>query len=111
MGKTTVLTIELDKERHLILDFNVVREWEQATQKNFWKISAETLTGSDSLALAWAMLRQEDETLTQHAVGKIIPSDMWVELDQKMSILLAGAEPEEKKGKDKKNKTPLATRS
>lgn len=101
----TELTIKLDgKERKLLLNLNVVREFEKATGKNFWNIGV--MTGSDSLALAWAMLRQEEETLSQHAVGAMITGDKWKELDDKIAILIREALPAE----DKKKKTPLAPR-
>jgi len=97
----TKLEIMLDKPRHLILNLNVVREFEQATGKNF-SGSLANLSGSDMLALLWASLRQEEETLSLHAVGDMAHAGKWNEIDQKLAVLISEAAPEEPKKKTSK---------
>ena len=98
------IEIMLDKPRHLVLNLNVVRDFEKATNKNFWELGV--LTGTDSAALLWASLRQEEgaELLTPHDVGKMAPASRWKEIDEKLAALIAQAKP---KVKGKKT-SPLA---
>ncbi len=96
------IEIMLDKPRHLVLNLNVVKDFEQATNKNFWHMDG-AMTGTDTLALLWASLNQEikppDKPLTQREVGEMADGSKWAEIDKKIAELLAQLKPKEKKGK------------
>jgi len=100
--------IELDKVRTLTLDFNTIKDFENATNKNFWDLEGK-LTGTDTLALLWACLRQEDELLTQHAVGKMVPVTKWTMVSKKLGALMEQVLPDKsRKGRRDKKNSPLA---
>lgn len=64
-----LVTIELDKERHLRLTLKGMLEFEKLTGKNLLAgFKPDDLSMGDSAALIWACLIHEDEELTYDAV-------------------------------------------
>lgn len=70
------ITIELDKERSLLLDLNAMAEFEDVTGKNLFQIGSN-FSAKDFRALLWACMLHEDEELTLKDVGQMIhPGNM-----------------------------------
>lgn len=68
-----VVEIELDKIRHLRLDFNALARAEEATGKSLLNgIAWQNMTVKDYRALVWACLLHEDPELTLEDVGSLI---------------------------------------
>lgn len=97
------ITIELDKERSLLLDLNAMAEFEDATGKNMFKIG-ENFSARDLRAMLWACLVHEDEELTEKQVGKMITPDNIKYVEEKLGEVYEKQMPDssEKKGKNAK---------
>ena len=68
-----LITVTLDKERHLRLTLKAMLEFEKHTGKNLLKgFSFDDLTLEDSAALVWACLIHEDKELTLEDVLEMI---------------------------------------
>jgi hypothetical protein len=68
--------IELDKKRHLKIDFNAFALAEKETGKNFFSgIDWTSLSANEARALLWAALVWEDPSLTPEAVGSMLFGD------------------------------------
>lgn len=67
------VAIALDRERHLLLDFNALCAAEELTGRNFMDEETwNTLSARDVRALLFACLKHEDPTLTLEMVGKML---------------------------------------
>jgi len=99
-----VVTIILDKERHLKLTLGAMLAFEEVTGKDLRdKEAIESLLTKTTLkevrALLWACLRHEDQTLTLERVGDIVEH---IDLNKVMRAIYdawIGALPEPEKGK------------
>jgi hypothetical protein len=68
-----IVEIELDKVRHLRMDFNALAQAEEVTGKSFLNgIAWQGMTVKDYRALIWACLLHEDPELTLEAVGSMV---------------------------------------
>ena len=77
MKAKPAVTIELDKERHLLLDLNAMITFQETTGKNLFsadtgKTLSKNMSPADLRALLWACLIHEDEKLTLEQVGSWI---------------------------------------
>lgn len=107
MSKAKVLkndgvTIELDKERTLLIDMNTFVDLEEeygSIDKGLKAIASRTM--KDTRTILWLMLRHEDEGLTKKETGKIIPLNNFDYVYEKIEKAIELAMPEE--DKDKKN--------
>lgn len=76
------VTIQLDKERHLLINLNSMCAFEEQTGKKFLDVTDSLSKGewpsvTDFRALFWAALIHEDKNLSVEQVGELIaPSDM-----------------------------------
>lgn len=110
-AKPAVL-IELDKQRHILLDLNAMVAFEEETGKNLFdskvtKAFTKSFSPKDLRALLWASLLHEDENLTLKQVGSWIHTSNMEEIADKLVAAWVAAVPEG--GKDKP--TPLAQKS
>ncbi len=105
-----VVTIMLDKERHLRFDLNAMAAFEEATGKNIFeeevvkKIINKT-SPRDLRALLWSMILHEDEALTIKQVGAWVNINNVREATLKAVEAWASAMPKAERDKDK---VPLA---
>jgi len=98
------ISINLDKERHLLMDLNAMVSFEEATGKNIMQgIDPNGMTAKDFRALLWACLLHEDEELKIEDVGKMISVENMGELSEKIAQAWEVASPE-----GKGDKSPLA---
>ena len=72
-----IVTVMLDKERHLKYNFNAMAAFTEATGKNLFKSETirailQDLNPYDFRALTWACLVHEDKTLTLDQVGDLL---------------------------------------
>jgi hypothetical protein len=106
--------ISLDKERTLRFDLNAMAAFEEATGKSLFdkdmreemggKLKAGTLR-----ALLWAMLIDDDETLTLKQVGKWITLTNMSNIAEKVIKAFETAMPESDKTQDERGESgPLA---
>lgn len=93
------VTIDLDKERHLLLDLNAMITFQETTGKNLF--SAQTgeslskeMSPADLRALLWACLLHEDEKLTLKQVGSWIHTGNMMEIANKLAETWNKAMPE-----------------
>jgi len=96
-----MVTIMLDKERHLLLDINAMVKFEEITGKRLFvegELKAKDLTAADFRALIWVMLIHEDKDFTLEQAGSLITID---NMPQLVSAL------EELGGKGKDGTRPL----
>ncbi len=72
-----VITVMLDKERHLKLTLGAMLAFQEATGKNLldYKVTSgmgKKMTLEDLRAMLWSMLRHEDKAITLDEVGDFI---------------------------------------
>lgn len=71
--KPQQVAITLDRERHLLLDFNALTVAEELTGRNFLlQETWNTLSARDVRALLFACLKHEDADLTLDQVGSLV---------------------------------------
>ncbi len=71
-----MVTIQLDRERHLQFDLNAMATFEELTGKSLFKGgSSGDMTAKDCRALLYAGLKHEDKDLTLEQVGAMITLD------------------------------------
>lgn len=71
MNTVPSVKVELDKERHLRLDFNALIAAEEATGKTFMEMQ-ENVGIRDLRAILWAGFLHEDPDLTEEQVGAMV---------------------------------------
>jgi hypothetical protein len=71
---TPIVTVELDKKRHLRFDLNALVNIEKAAGKNYTEaiISAGNGSMTDTRVVLWGALLSDDPTLTLDQVGEMI---------------------------------------
>lgn len=84
------VVIMLDKERHLKVDFNALVTIEESTGKKITdpKVLKELITNMSLKTfqiMLWALLLDEDDTLTFKQAGKLINPNNMAELAKKIS--------------------------
>ena len=94
-----MVTVTLDKERHLLLNLNSMISFEQATDKSLFDGSFQGggMSPGDLRAMLWACLIHEDETLTEKQVGSWITVSNMIEIAGKLNDAFEVAMPEEEK--------------
>ena len=93
------IPLELDKERHLRMDFNTLATIEEKTGKNLLQqASWKSLTATDMRAVVWAMLLWEDPELTLEQVGEYIDLENIDYISQQLGKVMELARSTEKKG-------------
>jgi hypothetical protein len=80
-----LVSVTLDKERHLLMNINAMVAFEEATGKSLFdkdtaKRFARGITAKDLRALLWACLIHEDPGLTTEKVGG------WIDLGNMAAI-------------------------
>jgi hypothetical protein len=75
-------TLQLDKERHIVMDWNTLTLFEEATgQDVLAKDGNLNIVGARNIrALLWASLAQEDPDLTLQDAGKLIKGGNLVDI-------------------------------
>jgi hypothetical protein len=97
MSKPTVpiVEIELDKLRHLRMDFNALAKVEEVTGKSFLNgVSWQNMTVRDYRALLWACLIHEDPELTLEDVGAMVHVGNVDYITERLTKLWAKSTPE-----------------
>ena len=95
-----VVEIELDKTRHLKLDFAALLALEEKTGVNIFDADSFTVNSPTKLrAMVWCMLIHEDPDLTLVEVGRLIDLKHFAQLAEKVAQAQELAMPEiESKG-------------
>lgn len=91
--------IQLDKERTLILDMTAMQDFEQEIGKSIFHINLEEFAVKDLVAIVWACLLHEDESLTPRQVGRMIYPGNIPEISEKINDLMTKSMPEPDKKK------------
>lgn len=95
-----LVTIKLDKERHLRLTLKGMLEFEKITGKNLLKgFDLKELTLEDTAALIWACLIHEDKELTYDDVLCMVDLSNLVIATDAVSMCLEQSLPESGGGK------------
>lgn len=98
------ITIELDKKRTLIFDFNALCRLEELTGKN--ALNGETwssLSAKDVRALLWSAMLREDPDLTIQEVGEMITFSNMTQIMKTLErAFVNAAVPEDSKSSGKK---------
>jgi len=82
----SLVPVQLDKKRNLLLNGNVMVSFEEATGKNLFQgDSLSKLSAKDFRALLWACLIHEDKKLTIDQVGEMINPDNIEDIANKLS--------------------------
>lgn len=94
------VTITLDRERTMRMDMNAFADFEAVTHKSFMNGSLDlaNLTSDDMRALIWACLVQDDESLTQRDVGKMLHMGNLAAATNLIAELFTKAMPEPEEG-------------
>ncbi len=66
------IPIMLDRQRHLRMDLNALADFERETGASITALDFNKLSMTQTRALLWACLVQEDEGLTLRQVGQMI---------------------------------------
>lgn len=96
-------TITFDKERTLRMDLNALSDFETMSGKSIMRGGLEDLSNldlADIRTLLWACLVQEDETLSQRDVGKMIHVGNLQEVTTAITTLVKNAMPEPEEGSE-----------
>lgn len=64
--------IELDKIRHILVDFNALALYEEATGKSALRGEFNSRSAKEVRAMLWSFLVHEDPNLTIHDVGRML---------------------------------------
>jgi len=89
------VTIVLDKERHLPMNFTTLIDYEAITGKNMLKHEAVAdMSATDLCVLLWAALKQEDEELTLKDVGKLLDFRDMAYIAERIAEAMEEARPE-----------------
>ena len=89
------VSIMLDKERHLLLDFNALAEMERVTGKSVLQEATwDDISATDIRALIWAGLLHEEPDLTLEQVGAMLHpgmvNDVVGPLREALDVILSG---------------------
>ena len=100
MSKTNpVVTIDLDKERHLVYDLNAMADFEEKTGLNTLRLDMrEQMSATNFRFLLWACLHQEDPSLDIEKVKQITKDINATYIAQKVAQAMTEAMPEAKPG-------------
>ena len=103
-----VVEIELDRVRHMRLDFNALADFEDATGKSAFDAKTfSTLRGADLRALLWASMVHEDPTLSMEQVGAMIHFGNIEYVTERVGALMGGAMPKSDGNGEANKDTPL----
>ena len=94
------VTIMLDKERKMRLDFNAMELFQEKTGLNPLTLGDRIMEPANLHALLWATLRDEDPQLAYEAVGRMMGPDNAVMIEEKLgeafTVSTPAAEPGDK---------------
>ena len=94
--------IELDKPRRLLIDFNAMCNFEEATGKAFLEFADSMTAGTapmkDIRALLWACLIHEDKSLSIEKVGELFTYSTVQEVVMKLLEAFKANMPEKEEG-------------
>jgi len=100
------IPIQLDKERHILLDLNAMVEFEELTGISLTKkVDTEKMGAKELRVLLWVCLIHEDENLTLKQVGTWINTGNMAEIAQRINEAFQAAMPE---AEGKEESGPLA---
>lgn len=102
-----IITIMLDRERHLKLSFGAMRDYDKVTGKHILNGEYDEKSPGDILTLLWAMLSQEDEMLTLKQVDNLLDLRRMKEFCNAINKAILLAMPEKAEG----DAVPLAEKS
>lgn len=89
-----VVTINLDKERHLCLTLNAMVQFGEVTGVNlFQKSSMQDISPKDLRALLWACLIREDKQLSLEQVGEMVHAGNFLEVAEALGKVWEAAMP------------------
>lgn len=98
-GLSNLVTINLDKERHLRLTLKGMLEFQKITGKNLLKgFNFRDLTIEDSAALTWACLIHEDKELTYDNVLEMVDVSNFTTVMEALKDCIVQSQPEAKEG-------------
>ncbi len=87
-----MVTIKLDKERHLLRTLRGMKLFEDKTGKSMLRgFDINTLTNDDVIAMLWSLLIHEDKELTIEQVEEMIAHVDAIEVIQKIIETLGTA--------------------
>ena len=92
-----LIPVKLDKERHLLFNFNAICDFEQVSGRDFTELKSGKIRCSDLRILIWAALKHEDPNLTLEGVGALIGPGNMAELAEQVKKAMVAGLPEEKK--------------
>jgi len=102
-----VLPVMLDRERHLVIDFNALASFEEVTGKNALAVDLWTaLSARDLRALLWAALIHEDRNLTLEDVGAMLDPANSPDIINALSDAYVAAMPKPKEGEPPLTESP-----
>lgn len=106
MASPKLIPVTLDKERHARLVLADVQAFRRATVSDHRPRGIDLMSGAGDLdwivdewiALFWAILRHEDESLTVDAVAEMVGPKEWTALVEAWTELLADFFPDAPEG-------------
>jgi hypothetical protein len=107
---TPVVTVMLDKERHLRFDLNALVDIEEGTGKSLADVfsAGNRIPLKDFRTVLWAGLKAEDPSLTQEQVGALVGAENFTELNDSVDRAFSASQPEPTEGEPKNGASPHA---
>ena len=108
-----LVTIQLDKERHLKLTLGGMREYFELTGKDILSkgINLFELPPGDLQKLFWVCLKHEDKELTEEAVGELFDAKNVVDSSMLLLEAIKLSLPDSIKSKEAKDTSPLGKKT
>lgn len=107
-GNNKLISITLDKERHLLFDMNSMASFEDVTNRSFFEFAQNMgkMTAKELRAFLWAGLVHEDKALTVEQVGSMISTANMGDIQKSLLTSVTSNLPEENKKKVIQKDTP-----